>query len=44
MIGINEIIQQSWAMSDQAENNHKIHCLALRKEAYGMKVDLLIQL
>jgi hypothetical protein len=39
MIGINEIIQQSWAMSDQAENNHdKINCLALAKEAYGMKV------
>jgi hypothetical protein len=42
MIGINEIIEQSWAMSDQAEKYHdKINCLALAKEAYGMKLDLL---
>ncbi len=42
MIGINEIIQQSWDISAEFEDiNDKIHCLASTKEAYGMKLDLL---
>jgi hypothetical protein len=43
MIGIDEIIQQAWGMLNNDANvvTDRIHCLALAKEAYQMKLDLL---
>jgi hypothetical protein len=42
MIGINEIIQQAWVMSDRSQDTRdKIHCLVLAKEDYGAKLGLL---
>jgi hypothetical protein len=42
IIGIDEIIQQAWGMfNDTNAVTDRIHCLALAKEAYGMKLDLL---
>jgi predicted transcriptional regulator len=42
MISINSILIRSWDISDQAEDNReKIQALALAKECYSMKLDLI---
>jgi hypothetical protein len=41
LVGLNSILREAWATSQQTEDREKIQALSLAKECYGMKLDLL---